>query len=552
MEEVVRLYAHEKGVAAVCFSPDGNYLFSVGNEDNHSLIVWDWQQKKIIKQTQIGKEKVFLIKINPYNPALFLTLGIKHLRQWTWDSTTATLNSQPVSFTSGSVQVPPPKASLSILFLGEQKYVVGTSDGDICFFNNGVIEKSISLATPSLPANELLVSALIDDSDRNRIIVGHGEGKISFYDKETHKLLHTINLDSFSPSQASLVIRSMSLERSTQNLLIGTKGNEIFSLSINDSTASIKYLLGGHRDELWALAVHPSSSFFVTGSNDKTIRFWNYVDRKIELDKVLVLDEQVKSLAFHPLSSPFHVSSSSSESNSSTGLVTTPVTHLAIGLGNKEQRKGGVRVVNYETMDEVHRVVRNNIDSVDALKFSPSGKFLAAGCGNVLEVYATWDYSKPPMKLSGHASRITHLDWSIDNRFIMTNSTDYEILFWSIQSGARINPQSVRDVQWSTWTCVLGWGVQGIWPEGSDGTDINALQLSNDAKVIVTGDDFGTVKLFEWPSVQTRSPHHEYTGHSSHVTNVRFTFDDSRVITLGGNDTGIFQWKYVKSPQKVI
>lgn len=33
------------------------------------------------------------------------------------------------------------------------------------------------------------------------------------------------------------------------------------------------------------------------------------------------------------------------------------------------------------------------------------------------------------MFLQGHSSYITHLDWSPDNNFIMSNSGDYEILY---------------------------------------------------------------------------------------------------------------------------
>jgi hypothetical protein len=34
----------------------------------------------------------------------------------------------------------------------------------------------------------------------------------------------------------------------------------------------------------------------------------------------------------------------------------------------------------------------------------------------------------------------------------------------------------------------------------------------------------------------------EYDGHSSHVTNVRFSRDDRHVVSVGGNDKSVFQW----------
>lgn len=44
----------------------------------------------------------------------------------------------------------------------------------------------------------------------------------------------------------------------------------------------------------------------------------------------------------------------------------------------------------------------------------------------------------------------------------------------------------------------------GLWPDGSDGTDINAVCRSNDKSLLVTGDDFGKVHLFTYPCSQFR------------------------------------------------
>ena len=37
----------------------------------------------------------------------------------------------------------------------------------------------------------------------------------------------------------------------------------------------------------------------------------------------------------------------------------------------------------------------------------------------------------------------------------------------------------------------------------------------------------------------------KYVGHSAHVTNVRFTCDHHHVISVGGADHAIFQWKFL-------
>lgn len=45
-----------------------------------------------------------------------------------------------------------------------------------------------------------------------------------------------------------------------------------------------------------------------------------------------------------------------------------------------------------------------------------------------------------------------------------------------------------------------------------------------------------------------QAPSHVYGGHGSHVTNVRFTHDDGHLVSLGGKDTGVFQWRVLGGP----
>ena len=59
--------------------------------------------------------------------------------------------------------------------------------------------------------------------------------------------------------------------------------------------------------------------------------------------------------------------------------------------------------------------------------------------------------------------------------------------------------KALKDVVWDTWTCTLGWPVQGIWPECADGTDINSVCASKSRAFIATGDDFSKLKVFRYP-----------------------------------------------------
>ena len=80
--------------------------------------------------------------------------------------------------------------------------------------------------------------------------------------------------------------------------------------------------------------------------------------------------------------------------------------------------------------------------------------------------------------------------------------------------------------------------------QGADGTDVNSVSRSKSEKVLATSDDFGLVKLFSYPCVSPDAPSVDYRGHSSHVTTCRFTHDDKYLVTTGGDDKCVFQWKH--------
>jgi len=215
-------------------------------------------------------------------------------------------------------------------------------------------------------------------------------------------------------------------------------------------------------------------------------------------------------------------------------------TLLAAGLN-----EGGAVVIdtsNYSVVTKLD-VKKESSD----IKFSPGGDKLAVGsqdAGIYLFLVKGW---KKLHTLKGHSSRITQLDWSADGKYIQSNSQDYEILIWDVEAGkVHPHPHDMRDYQWATLTCRFAWALQSIWkPSYGDGTDVNNVHVSNDKAIVATGDDFGAVTIFKYPAVVKNQKFKSYGGHCSHVTNVRFIYDDSRLISTGGKDQAVMQWKRV-------
>lgn len=82
-------------------------------------------------------------------------------------------------------------------------------------------------------------------------------------------------------------------------------------------------------------------------------------------------------------------------------------------------------------------------------------------------------------------------------------------------------------VQWSSWTCVLGPEVNGIWPKYSEINDINSVDANFNNQVLVTADDYGLVKLLRYPCVKKGEEDHSRYWHRC-----KFFFDIPTIMHL--------------------
>ncbi|XP_025046997.1 echinoderm microtubule-associated protein-like 1 isoform X2 [Alligator sinensis] len=477
----------------------GSTLCSVDDSNDHVLSVWDWQKEEKLADVKCSNEAVFAADFHPTDTNIIVTCGKSHLYFWTLEGN-ALIKKQGLFEKQEK-----PKFVLCVTFSENGDTITGDSSGNILVWGKGT--NRISHAVQG--AHEGGIFALCMLRDGTLVSGGGKDRKLISWNGNYQKLHKTEIPEQFGP------IRTVT-EGKGDVVLIGTTRNFVLQGTLSGDFFPITQ---GHTDELWGLAIHSAKPQFFTCGHDKHITLWDATTHCPIWNKII--EDPAQSSGFHP-----------------SGSV------VAVGT-----LTGRWFVFDTETKDLV-TVHTDGNEQLSVMRYSPDGNFLAIGShDNCIYIYGVNENGRKYTRIgkcSGHSSFITHLDWSVNSQYLVSNSGDYEILYW-IPSACKqvVSVEATRDIEWATYTCTLGFHVFGVWPEGSDGTDINAVCRSHARKLLSTGDDFGKVHLFSYPCSQFRAPSHVYGGHSSHVTNVDFLCEDTHLISTGGKDTSIMQWRVI-------
>lgn len=65
-------------------------------------------------------------------------------------------------------------------------------------------------------------------------------------------------------------------------------------------------------------------------------------------------------------------------------------------------------------------------------------------------------------------------------------------------------------------------------------------------RTTIVGDCFSQLKLFNYPCINQKV-YNRYKGHSSYISEVRFTDDEKYVVSVGAQEKAVFLWKYDSS-----
>ena len=311
--------------------------------------------------------------------------------------------------------------------------------------------------------------------------------------------------------------------------------------------------------EAWGLEILHDKGTFLTCGDDNMIYEYSIKDKKlVKQGKVWSYDlfggkayetSKIKSTASTMSQTPVH--------QQARGLTySSKWNHVAIS-----NNYGDITILDYNDFSKRITTLYKPREWCECLAYSPNQEYLAIGSHDdsvyIYKINEKGEYALHWSIFFVHSSAVTALDWSRDSKFLRCVDQAYAKIFYNVEESCQV-PDGMTTLTdpaiWATSTCKLGWEVAGVFPQGADGTDINAVDADAARKHIVAGDDFGSICVYKYPVLKNSQPCRRMTGHSEHVPRARFWNNDNEVdqyiISAGGNDRTYIQWKEVPLKDK--
>ncbi|GMH84733.1 hypothetical protein TrST_g13224 [Triparma strigata] len=590
----------ERMVEALAISPNERYLVGIGGDNNQSMAIYD--MKAVDEAT--GEPCPAMICENQFTPGVPPMLTFL---EWKPGSSSVTFvgiakgkllrffdfepDKEGADNPESGVQMLSDRKGMSPREVRELPcaawamdgscLLTGTDIGDVLIWTGTAITATIKAYGP-IGKNPTRVTCLAPTPEGNKLYTGGSDGKLKVWSYPEGKLLDTHHMalsraelaskcggaeaaekpkkkkekaipgapkgpegkkEKTVPANKSIVNiivldnKKVIKEGNDKGLLPGEYeqvviGNERgMLLNVWDDSAGdtqFKSMMASHYGEVSGLGPHPfKKGVFATVGEDAILNIWD-AEKRIIL-KTAELPHPARNVCWSP-------------------------DEKWIGIGYCDGYTG---VYFSDTLKE--RVEHHTLtEDIDAIKFSPNGKWLAAGShDNYIDLFNVEKGFTFKHRFKGHTSFITHIDWSADSRMIASNCAASEILYWDVNNRRQLRakadmPNDPNDPKtWGRMTNIMGFPVMGIWPDFSDGTDVNALHVNEHGDIVVTCDDFGEVKLFNFPCVTEDAAFRAYRGHSSFVNNVCFVCGDGHVISCGSADLTVMQWKFTYDVDKL-
>ena len=144
---------HSRGVILLDFNKTGNLLASVGADNEHTLVVYDWQSRECVYSTPTNIDKVYCVRFLPEPSGMMVSAGIKHVYFWepSHKDLVVTKSSLPIKGSEDHITI------VDIVFVNRKKIIGAAAEGHLCVWDRKKIETMVSFESGSIKMHILVV-----------------------------------------------------------------------------------------------------------------------------------------------------------------------------------------------------------------------------------------------------------------------------------------------------------------------------------------------------------------------------------------------------------
>jgi WD40 repeat protein len=526
------LQAHSGPVRAVLFSPDGQRLYSAGQDQR--VRSWETISGKLLAQTEpLGAALTALASSREGN--LIFAAGE--------DGQIRELASSDLKV--GRVLATGLKGITALSYTPEgQRLGAGSADG-----NAVTLDVRTGRPLQLLPTEGPVAAVGFAPDPGNVLVTAGKDRKLRFLTLAVQQVLWA----SSSPLRAGLILVN-------GRAVVATDEGAI--LILDPSTGQEVSRLTGHQGPALCVAATRDGRRLASGGADGTVRLWD-TRAGTPLTQIAAHEKAVVAVAFGGDENRL-------ASASEDGVVRTwewptgtllqtfrlglPLKDVAYLPDNKTLLVAGAdKLIRVLTLALDQRYVAHQ-GPVHALAFHPSGtQFVSGGEDRTIRLWRTADAGLIG-QWTGHEGAIWALSFSPNGAMVASGSADGTVRLWNASNGQVLHvwkdlSASVRSVCFSYDNRLVAAGTEAgrlaVWSIAESavlesfqaGTAVREVGFAPDNRTLLAATDANELFVFRLASLEPRT----LTGHGDIVDTVAFSRDSSRVAT-GSYDRTVRLW----------